>query len=158
MEPATDVDNLLSYLAANALVTNSDGLTGDTGCEDHYQYFDPASGKFFVLPWDPDDTLARTTSSPIASIYARFSKSRLLTNVRDNGNYRKGYQAEIRELMEALPAADVQAEVDRICDQIKDAAHEDPHKRELRLGVRLRPRVPRRPLRLRRHAALTSEP
>ncbi len=128
MESAVDVDNLLSYLAANALVTNSDGLTGDTGCEDHYQYFDPASGKLFVLPWDPDATFGAGRTLPDRLIYARFSKSRLLTNVRDNTNYRKAYEAKIRALMEALPAADLAAEAVRIHDQIKDAAYEDQFK------------------------------
>jgi spore coat protein H len=129
IESATDVDNLLSYLAVNTLIENTDGLAGDTGVEDHYQYFDPASGKFFVLPWDPDDTLgADNTKVDQRSIYTRFSKSRLLTIIRDYGTYHTRYKQRIRDVMATLPAGEVQAEIDRIYEQIKDAAHEDPYK------------------------------
>ena len=50
------MDTLLVFLAASTLVQNVDGMVGDSGVQDHYQYFDPASGKFFTLPWDPDKT------------------------------------------------------------------------------------------------------
>jgi hypothetical protein len=129
IEAVTDVDNLLSYLAVNALIENTDGLAGDTGVEDHYQYFDPASGKFLVLPWDPDDTLGANNTMVMArSIYTRFSKSRLLTIIRDYGSYHTRYKQRIRDVMAMLPVGDVQAEIDRIYEQIKEAAHEDPHK------------------------------
>ncbi len=128
IEPGTDVENLLTYLAANTLVTNSDGLAGDTGVEDHYQYYDPATGKFFVLPWDPDNTFGSNNIMPDRGIYARFSKSRLLTIVRDQGTYRQRYQDKIRAVMAAVPAADVQAEVERIYNQIKDAVYEESQK------------------------------
>ena len=158
IEPATDVDNLLSYLAVNALIENTDGLAGDTGVEDHYQYFDPASGKFLVLPWDPDDTLgANNTKVEERSIYTRFSKSRLLTIIRDYGSYHTRYRQRIKDVMAALPVGQVQAEIDRIYDRSRTPPTKIPQG-ELRLGVRLRAAVPRRPLRLRRHAALTSDP
>jgi spore coat protein CotH len=128
IEPGTDVENLLAYLAANALITNTDGLAGDTGVEDHYQYYDPATGKFVVLPWDPDNTFGADNVKPDRGIYARFSKSRLLTIVRDEGTYRQQYKEKIRAVMAAVPAADVQAEVDRIANQIREAVHEDPIK------------------------------
>jgi spore coat protein CotH len=129
IEPATDVDNLLSYLAANTLLSNSDGLAGDTGVEDHYQYYDPASGKFFVLPWDMDATLGNDgNTTPDRAIYARFSKSTLLVTIRDQGTYRQQYKDKIRAVMAAVPAVDVQAEIDRLYDQVKDVAHEDPYK------------------------------
>jgi spore coat protein CotH len=129
IEPATDVDNLLSFLAANTLISNSDGLAGDTGVEDHYQYYDPATGKFFVLPWDPDATLgADGNTTPDRAIYARFSKSTLLVTVRDKGTYRQQYKDKIRAVMAAVPASEVQAEIERIYNQVKDAAHEDPYK------------------------------
>jgi spore coat protein CotH len=129
IEPATDVDNLLSFLAANTLISNSDGLAGDTGVEDHYQYYDPATGKFFVLPWDPDATLgADGITTPDRAIYARFSKSTLLVTVRDKGTYRQQYKDKIRAVMAAVPASEVQAEIERIYNQVKDAAHEDPYK------------------------------
>ena len=65
---------------------------------------------------------------PDRKIYARFSKSRILTIVRDIGDFRARYKAKIREAMAAIPLAELQAEIDRTYQQIADAAHEDPIK------------------------------
>jgi spore coat protein H len=127
-EQAFDMDDLLSYLAAAALVQNIDGFVGDSGVEDHFQYFDPASGKFFILPWDPDNTFGSAGDMPTRTIYRRFSSSKLALAVRDFGDYRPRYKAKIAALMAALPLQDLQAEADRIFAQIQDAAHEDPLK------------------------------
>ncbi len=123
-----DIDTLLGFLAANVVVMNTDGLIGDTGVEDHFQYFDPASGKFFILPWDPDNTFSSAAEMPNRGIYARFSKSVLTRIVRDTADFRARYKAKITAVMAAVPASAVQAEVDRIYQQIKDVAHEDPYK------------------------------
>ena len=61
LEQFVDVENLLAYLVAAEIVMTTDGLIGSTGASDHYQYYDPKSGKFFVLPWDPDNTSAHRT-------------------------------------------------------------------------------------------------
>jgi hypothetical protein len=63
-------------------------VCGDYGIEDHFQYFDPKSGKFFILPWDPDGTFGSTGEKPDRGIYARFSRSKLSLAVRDAGNFR----------------------------------------------------------------------
>ena len=129
IESVVDMDTLLSFLAASTLVQNVDGMVGDSGVQDHYQYFDPASGKFFTLPWDPDKTWSAHDEAPDRSIYIHFSKTLLTVTVRDTPDLRSRYRDKLTAVAAAAPPEAVQAEVDRIYQQIKDVAHEDPVKR-----------------------------
>lgn len=128
VEQATDVENLLAYLACNAVVMNTDGLTGETGVEDHFQYFDPASGKFFILPWDPDNTFSSQDETPDRYPEAHFSRSQLGRVVRDTEEIHARYLAKIAAIMASMPAERVTAEADRIRIQIQQAAYADPNK------------------------------
>ena len=65
---------------------------------------------------------------PDRKIYARFSKSVLTLTVRDVAAFRARYKAKITAVMAAVPVPAIQAEIDRIYQQIKDVAHEDPLK------------------------------
>jgi hypothetical protein len=123
-----DTETLLGYLAASTLIQNVDGMVGDSGVQDHCQYFDPASGKFFTLPWDPDKTFAAHGETPDRGIYLHFSKTVPTVIVRD-GPLRSRYRDKITVVIAAAPVAAVQAEADRIYQLIKDVAHEDPVKR-----------------------------
>jgi spore coat protein CotH len=129
LEQVTDVENLLSYLAVNAVIMNTDGFAGESGVEDHFQYFDPQSGKFFILPWDPDNTFSSAGEMPdYATIYRHFSRSALGVAVRDAGDYRARYKAKIMAVMGAVPLDALGAEADRIHAQIQATAYEDPVK------------------------------
>jgi hypothetical protein len=129
IESVIDMDTLLSFLAASTLVQNVDGMVGDSGVQDHYQYYDPATGKFFTLPWDPDKTFAAHGEKPDRSIYIHFSKTILTVIVRDTPDLRSRYRDKLTAVAAKVPAGAVQAEADRIYQQIKDVAHEDPVKR-----------------------------
>jgi spore coat protein CotH len=128
IEQVVDMDDLLSYLACSALVMNTDGLVGDSSIADHFQYFDPRSGRFLVLPWDPDNTFGSQGETPDRSIYRRFDASVLALVVRDEGDYRARYKAKISAAMAAVPLAALQAQADQIYAQIQQTAHEDPIK------------------------------
>jgi hypothetical protein len=106
----------------------TDGFIGDTGVADHFQYFDPQSGKFFILPWDPDNSFASHGETPDRYLYARWSHNALTLVVRDQGDYRQRYLAKLAAAIAAVPPDMVQAQADAIYAQIKDVAHEDPIK------------------------------
>jgi hypothetical protein len=129
IESVIDMETLLSFLAASTLVQNVDGMVGDSGVQDHYQYFDPASGKFFTLPWDPDKTLSAHAETPDRSIYLHFSKTILTVIVRDTPDLRSRYRDKLTAVAAKAPVEAVQAEADRVYQLIKDVAHEDPVKR-----------------------------
>jgi spore coat protein CotH len=124
-----DVDQLLGYLAASTLVMNTDGMVGDTGVEDHFEYFDPGSGRFSVLPWDCDNTFGSANEKPDRSIYTHFGRTVPATIVRDSADLAQRYKEKIRSIIAAVPAGVLQAEADSIYQQIADTVHADPVKR-----------------------------
>jgi hypothetical protein len=126
---AMDMDHLLGYLAASALIMNTDGMVGDSGVQDHFQYFDPVTGKFFTLPWDPDNTFSSHDEKPDRSIYINFNHTVPATIVNNSYSLHVAYKAKIAALIAAKPLAAVQAEADRLYSLIQDTAHEDPVKR-----------------------------
>jgi spore coat protein CotH len=128
LETVADVDDLIAYLAAAAILMTTDGLVGSSGASDHFEYFDPQSGKFFVLPWDPDNTFGSQGETPEKLIYSKLGRNALTTIVRDRTDLRARYDAKIADEMAALPIATLQAKVDEVYAQIKDAGHEDPNK------------------------------
>jgi hypothetical protein len=124
-----DMDYLLGYLAGTTLAMSTDNMVGDSGVQDHFQYFDPVTGKFFALPWDPDNTFSSHDEKPDRSIYIHFSHAVPATIVSNSYKLHLAYKAKINQLIAAVPLAAVQAEADRIYNLIKDTAHEDPVKR-----------------------------
>ena len=128
LETVVDVDALINYIAVSAIVMTTDGLVGSSGASDHFQYFDPQSGKFFVLPWDPDNTFGSSGETPEKLIYSKLGRNTLTIAVRDRDDLRARYKARIAEMMAALPVATVQAQVDTMYALIRDAALADPNK------------------------------
>jgi hypothetical protein len=122
-----DVEGMLAFFAASTIIANIDGFNGNYQVEDHFQYFNPQTGKFVILPWDPDNSFGSVNDPADRSIYARFSKSILTTTIRDT-SLRQRYKTKIRDVMAAVTLDMIKAEADRIHAQIKEAAYEDPLK------------------------------
>jgi spore coat protein CotH len=120
-----DVPDLMAFLAADIITMDTDGINGGSGVQDHFQYYDPATGKFFILPWDPDNTFGSNGEMPNLYLYSHFSKSTILTSVRDGADLQKMYLAKLKDTVKLVPAAMLDALVDTIYAQIKDVAHED---------------------------------
>ena len=129
IDTVADVDNLLGYLAVGAIIMSADSMVGDTGSQDHYQYFDTATGKFFSLPWDPDKTFSYNGEAPTRDIYKHFSKAAPARIVGGSSDLRARYQSMIGAVMTSVPLGSLQAEADRVYGLIHDTAHEDPVKR-----------------------------
>lgn len=128
LEQVVDMEHLMAFFAVSAVVTNIDGFNGNFQVEDHFQYYNPATGKFSILPWDPDNTFGSINDPADRSIYARFSKSLLTTAIRDTPAFRARYKAKLAEVMGKISIATLHAEADRIYQQIKPAVYEDPLK------------------------------
>jgi len=128
LDSVVDVEDLLDYLGAFAVVMGTDGFVGDHGVSDHFQYFDPQSGKFFILPWDPDNTFSSQNEAPDRSIFKSFDSNGLSRLVQDTPDLAARYLAKINATMTAVSLTDLQAEADAIYQQIQQAAYEDPFK------------------------------
>jgi hypothetical protein len=128
LESVADVDSLIAYIVASTIVMTTDGLVGASGVDDHYQYFDPQTGKFFVLPWDPDNTFGSQGETPEKLIYSKLGRNVMTAVVRDRSDLRERYKMKIAEALATLPLDALLAKADAIHAQIKDAVYEDPKK------------------------------
>jgi hypothetical protein len=128
LETYVDIETLNSYLVAATITMTTDGLVGSSGIDDHYQYFDPQTGKFFVLPWDPDNTFGSQGETPEKLIYSKLGRNVLTSVVRDRSDLRARYKMKIAEALATLPLEALFAKADAIHNQIKDAVYEDPKK------------------------------
>ncbi len=114
LEPIVDVDNFLTYWAAETLITHWDGYTGNAN--NFYAYHDPISGRFQFLPWGVDGTLA-PGANPFggggsAAVQATSLLPRRLYQLPAT---RDRYVARLRALLEdAWDEDSLLAEVDRV--------------------------------------------
>ena len=143
LETYVNVDDLIDYFAAATIVMTTDGLVGSSGASDHFEYFDPQSGKFFVLPWDPDNTFGSQGETPEKLIYSKLGRNALTIAVRDRTDLRARYRREDRRGDgHACRWPTVQAKADAMYALIKDAAHadtdQDVRQRHVRLERRQR--------------------
>jgi hypothetical protein len=124
-ETVVDVPDLLAYLAGAELTMTTDGLVGGHGAADHFQYYDPSTGKFHTLPWDPDNTFGSQGEMPTKLLTSKLEYNSLTNTVLEHSTLYDAYVQKVRDAMAAIPASSVQAQADMIYNQIKDAAHAD---------------------------------
>ena len=122
-----DVDMLLTYFAVSAIASNTDGFTGPFEVDDHFQYYDPQTGKFVILPWDPDNTFGSINDLPDADIYLNYERCILTRMVRD-GTLHDAFLTKLEEVMNRVPARAVKDQADAIFNEIGSAAMNDTTK------------------------------
>lgn len=125
MPQAFDIDGVLNYFAGNAILANTDGFTGELEVDDHFQYFDPATGRFFMLPWDPDNTFGSINDPPDRDIFQNFGKSILTRLLRDDPGLREMYMARIESIMAGVPLSAINGQAEQIVDQIRPSVSDD---------------------------------
>ena len=124
---AMDVDTLLTYFAASAILSNTDGFTGPFEVDDHYQYRDPTTGKFFILPWDPDNTFGSINDSPEADIFLNYERC-VITRMIAGGPLQEQFFAKLEDVMNRVPADAIKGQADAIVGQISAAVGYDKTK------------------------------
>lgn len=125
-----DVDSLLEYFAVEAAVCDTDGVAGDFGVNNHFQYYRLQSQRFTIVPWDLDatwgfDDWQQTTRS----IFRNFQTTKLAALVENDPVLNQAYKDKIAEIIDTLTLPEnIEAEVDLIYAQISQAVYEDPNK------------------------------
>ena len=122
-----DVDMLLTYFAASAILSNTDGFTGPLEVDDHYQRYDTATGRFVILPWDPDNTFGSLNDLPDADIFLNYQRC-VITRMIAGGPLQEPFFAKLEDVMNRVPANAIKAQADAIVAQIGDAAAYDETK------------------------------
>jgi spore coat protein H len=120
-----DIEALLTYFAVSAVTTNVDGYTGDFEVDDHFQYYRPETGRFFILPWDLDNTWGSNDDPPDRSIYTNLENSVLSAPLENSSTMRSLYRQRIGQVMSLVTPSMVAQRVDFIYDQVRSAAHAD---------------------------------
>ena len=118
-----DMDNMVTYFACSALLSNTDGFGSGFEIDDVFEYHDPTTGKFFMLPWDPDNTFGSLNELPTRDIFEHFDNS--ATSLLMKGSYRDQYLAKLNQLMVAMPLETLNAEIDREVAQIMPLVQAD---------------------------------
>jgi spore coat protein CotH len=118
-----DVDNMLTYFAVSTILSNTDGFASGFEVDDVFEYHDPTTGRFFMLPWDPDNTFGSINDLPTRDIFDHYDTSALTTLMRTS--YRDQFFAKVNAIMTAMPVEKVQAEIDRVATQVRPLVQAD---------------------------------
>jgi hypothetical protein len=118
-----DVENMLTYFAVSTVLSNTDGFASGFEVDDVYQYRDPMTGRFFMLPWDPDNTFGSINDPPTRSIFENYGVSRITRLLQTE--LRERFFAKLAEVMTRMPVERVHAEIDRVSAQIRPILQAD---------------------------------
>jgi len=122
-----DVDALLTYFAVSAILSNTDGFTGPLEVDDHYQRYDVPTGRFFILPWDPDNTFGSLNDPPDADIFLNYQRC-IVTRMIAGGPLQEQFFTKLEDVMSRVPVDSIKSQADTIVAQIADAATYDETK------------------------------
>jgi spore coat protein CotH len=119
-----DIETLLTYFAVSVAVSNTDGFTGTHEVDDHFQYYDPTTLRFFILPWDPDNTFGSINDLPDANIFLNYERS-ILTRLLQQGPLRDAFFTKIEQVMQRVPPEAIHRQVDFVAGQIWPVVRQD---------------------------------
>src|SRR4029450_4677260 len=110
-------DMLLTYFAVSAILSNTDGFTGPLEVDDHFQYLNPATGKFTVLPWDPDNIFGSLNDMPDADIFLNCDRC-VVPRMIAGGPLQEQFFAKLEDVMRRVPAEAIKAQADAVVAQV----------------------------------------
>ncbi len=127
-----DFDRAISVLAFNMAVSNFDSYTGSG--RNFYLYDDEASGRFSLLPWDPNEAFGayannwNVVTQDVVAI-PNLAKRPLTRRIFENDSLRHVYLARIRSIIEGPASVDSMiARTSRLKAFLDAAVQADIHK------------------------------
>jgi spore coat protein CotH len=126
-----DLSDFLGYLAGVTAIADSDGLTGDSGPNNHFWYHREENNQMEVIAWDPDRSFGYPqldgTFNTTRGLWAGFTKTAATSWIQAEATAAASYQDKVRKVRdEAFSILAIQ--IDYAYAQIKDAVHADPNK------------------------------
>ena len=104
-----DLDNFLSFLAVNAILSNLDSFLG--GSQNYYAYLSPETNKILFIPWDldhsfgaldiigtPESRLQHSINQPQIG----FGKNRLIERMLEIPEIRQAYLKRVEQLLDTV--------------------------------------------------------
>ncbi len=120
---ALDIENMLTYFAVSAVLSNTDGFGSAFEIDDAFMYHDPTTKRFFMLPWDPDNTFGSINDPATRDIFDNFDRCILTRFIKTTLLDR--YYAKLDEVMRRMPVEMVHAQIDRMAAQIRPVVQAD---------------------------------
>lgn len=133
-----DIDQMLRYIAGNAMVGNGDGYFGSMM---HNFYLYEKNGKITMLPWDynlsyggfsgnADTLINQSIDEPVLS--GSLEERPLLARLLKNDEYKAIYYTYLQTLGEFYANGEAEALVDRLNDMLREWVEKDPTKQYTR--------------------------
>lgn len=132
IEKVLDVDSALKYIAANTVLGNYDSLSGSTA---HNYYLCGQDGKFTVLPWDYNMSIAGFSMGggdqatipihePVFGV--NIKNTPLINNLLAVDEYKEKYHGYVKELLAYLEK--FESRVTEVSNIIRPYVEKDPTK------------------------------
>ncbi|MGB1930601.1 MAG: CotH kinase family protein, partial [Mariniblastus sp.] len=109
IEEYIDLDNFLSFLAVNAMLSNLDSFLG--GSQNYYAYLSPESNKILFIPWDldhsfgaleiigtPESRLEHSINQPQVGV----DKNRLIERILEIPEFKQAYLTRVEQLLDSV--------------------------------------------------------
>jgi spore coat protein CotH len=109
IEEYLDIDNFLSFLAVNAILSNLDSFLG--GSQNYYAYLSPETNKVILIPWDLDHSFGslEIIGTPESRLHHSinqpqigYGKNRLIERMLNMPEMRKAYLARVEQLLDSV--------------------------------------------------------
>lgn len=123
IEEYIDLDNFLSFLAVNAMLSNLDSFLG--GSQNYYAYLSPESNKILFIPWDldhsfgaleiigtPESRLEHSINQPQVGV----DKNRLIERILEIPEFKQAYLTRVEQLLDSV------FEQQKLLDQVDEMA------------------------------------
>lgn len=133
IEEFLDMEEFLSFLAMNVVLSNLDSFLG--GSQNYYAYLEPSSNQIQLLPWDLDisfgafEMLGTPHSRRNLSIdrpQTGYGNNRLIERVLATPAYRRDYRVRIEQLMDTTFDQDkVAARIDEVSEFLRPLIAEE---------------------------------
>ena len=124
LDELMDIKQVLRVMATETALLSNDNFSN--GGKNFYYYEHPKRG-FMVLPWDLDAIYTDPTDSDAFAYWATHSRFKLRTLINQNPEWREQFVTDVVDVRDnILPR--LPAEVDRICNQIRDYVRQDPNR------------------------------
>ena len=125
MEPRLDLGQIIRYVAIEAFTTETDGILGNWGLNNHYWYRPSNSGRHQVIAWDRDQAFTH----PDRSIFAGADQNEIFRRALAQPDLRELFLFAVEECVNKAVDGDwFLNELERIATLITPAVEQDAKK------------------------------
>jgi hypothetical protein len=123
-----DLDNFLSFWAVEALIAQFDAMPYSNPGDDYFIYIEPTSQKIHFMPWGMDETWLSAEYPVAGNPVLERPLGILATRCKESPACYQAFADRLWELLAMIEDDDLEAERDRVIDQIAPHVADDAYK------------------------------